>query len=122
MLIYDNGLTSEHSCYLREFFDIGIRGVDYYTPNNIAIEFKETFSNNPNSFFKVYKNQLIHSDLIVFCIRNEVFFVHRAQILLNKYPCNNKTKRANLRHPAIRKNYVFKTNSYVDLKNFLDNY
>lgn len=118
--IYLNNYKAEHSVSLRQHFNISNIGVDYYTLNNLGVEFKETFSTNPNTFFKVLKHQFLESDLIVFCINEKEFYVHKAKILFSKYPCKNKTKRANLRHNAIKRNFLFKTDNYTSLKVYLE--
>ena len=120
--IYKHNYSSEHSIFLKKHFDISSIGVDYYTSNNLAVEFKETFSDNPNANFKISKNQLEISDLVVFCFKTNEFFVHSAKYLSRKYSINNKLNLAVIRHNSIKKNYLFKTNNYQSLKEYLYNF
>jgi len=120
-MTYENGYRSEHSLELRDYFPISNRGVDYYNPNNISIEFKECFSEKKEAqWFKVRKRQLEESKYVVFCLLNEEFYILRSSHLLKKYSFNTYGKRVNLRIDTIRKNSIFETNDYIELKEVID--
>ena len=113
-----------HSLHLRQFFPINKVGVDYVNPFNINIEFKETFSNNPNFKnvnIKITQNQFNDNDLIVVCFQTTKFYVHNSKVLGKKHCRPNSYGRTTLRATSLQKNYMFETNNYIDLKKYLDN-
>ena len=67
--IYSDGLRSNHSDFLNAFFDINIRGVDYYNPHNISFEFKESNMRNKHGIiFKIPLHQIKYSDFFNFFV------------------------------------------------------
>lgn len=118
---YNGKYTSEHSIYIQEEFDIGKRGVDIYTKNNVAIEVKETFAKEKkNQWFKVKKHQLEESDFILFCVNNEKFYILDCEDLLGMYEFDNFYNRCCIRLGTIKKHKIFKAKSYDELKDFLE--
>ena len=112
-----------HSKQLRNYFDISCIGIDWYNSNNISFEFKETFSNNNirKIIIKINNNQLDDSDYIIVCYKDLNFFVHKSNILKNKYKQNHNSNRTYIPYISLTKNYIYKTNNYIDLKNYLEN-
>jgi len=116
-----------HSLELRNRFNIQRNGVDYQNDYNIKVEFKETVQSKDkidsnNVFFKIEHNQLFENDIIVFCINSEnIFYVHKAKTIKNKFYHKNNCKKTTIRINNVRKNYIFKTDNYNDLEQFIKN-
>ena len=110
-----------HSKQLRNYFIISHNGVDWYNSNNVSFEFKETFSNNIKKItIKIHNHQLDNSDYIVVCYKDLKFFIHKSKRLKDKYKQNLNNNLTNIPYISLTKNYVYKTNNYLDLKNFLE--
>lgn len=72
---YKYACRSEHTQFLGSYFPIGSRGVDWYNPNNLAIEFKESYMRNiSDMWFRVPKEQVEKSDILVFCVYQRSFY------------------------------------------------
>jgi len=117
-----------HSRMLKEIFGVfQYKGTDYINPNEIEIEFKETFKyydgNEKLIRFACYLKDKTDSDYIVFITYHKGFpmcYVHNSNQILGKYKFNNKKLIAQPYFTTIRKNYLRKFNSLVHLKNYLD--
>ncbi|GAG78067.1 unnamed protein product [marine sediment metagenome] len=119
--LYPNGYKREHTHYLKDAFNINPNGVDYHTPNNVGVEFKETFAkDDKNLWFKIPKKQVDLSDVFVFCVKNENFYVVDKEDILGQYSFNTYQNRANMRLGKVKSMAIFETNDIQDLKIFLD--
>lgn len=112
-------IPSNHTEELREVFNIEKNGVDHYTPNNIGIEFKESYADKYPTFLIKLK-EVLRSDIVVLCYKNIEFFVFESSDLLGHFGFDY-----GLAHPTIKFakkycNWYFK--SYDRLKEFLYNY
>ena len=113
-----------HSLSLRKHFTIQRIGVDFITQHKVKVEFKETFSEKQpkDIIFKIASHQFLESELFVFCFNNSEFYIHKAMYLKFKYYKENNCGLVSIRASSLRKNYIWKTNNYTDLKHFLDNF
>lgn len=123
---YDSDLN--HSKFLKEIFGVfQYKGTDYINPNNVQIEFKETFkyyNNNEKLIrFACYKKDYLESDYIVFITYHLGFplcFIHKSKLILGKYKFDNKKQIGQPYFTTIRKNYLAKFDNLIDLKEYLD--
>ncbi len=121
--LYSDGYRREHSIYLKDFFSINPNGVDYHTPNNIAVEFKESFmKDRQNIWFKVPKSQCDVVDLIVFSIHNEKYYVLDKKDIQENFSFKTYNIRANIRINTVKLLSIFKTKDILELKQFLDDF
>lgn len=119
--LYPKGYKREHSYYLNQLFDINRNGVDYHTPNNIAVEFKETFARKDNSlWFKIPKKQMDHTDIFVFCVKKEQYFIVDKEDIAGAYSFNTYKERANIRLGKVKSMALQEFTDVYELKNFLD--
>jgi len=119
--LYPNGYKREHSYFLRNLFNINPNGVDYHTPNNIAVEFKETFAKkNKSLWFKIPKKQVDQTDIFVFCYKNEHYYVVDKEEIAGAYSFKTYEERANIRLGKVKSMAIFQTNDIQELKIFLD--
>lgn len=119
--LYPNGYKRGHSCSLRNIFNINPNGVDDHTPNNISLEFKETFAKDDKSlWFKVPKKQVDETDIFVFCHKDENYYVVDKEDIAGAYSFNTYGKRANIRLGKVKSMAFFETNDIQELKIFLD--
>lgn len=119
--IYPNGYKREHSSYLNNVFNINPNGVDYHTPNNIAVEFKETFAKKDKSlWFKIPKKQVDETDIFVFCHKDENYYVVDKEDIAGAYSFKTYEERANIRLGKVKSMAFFETNDIQELKIFLD--
>jgi hypothetical protein len=118
---YDNNYMSEHSNYLKEYFTISNRGVDYYNLNNVSFEFKESFAEKRcGIFFKIPEQQLKESMFFVFSIHNEIFYIVRSSELHMRYFCKGSKKVCYPRLHVIEQLCFHKTDNIYCLKIFID--
>ena len=112
-----------HSKELRKYFNISPFGIDWYNPFDIAIEFKETFSIKDISkiVIKISNKQLINSRFIVVCYNHSEFYIHKTELLKQKYKQNNDSNLTSIKLNSLRKNYLFKTDNYESLQKYLLN-
>ncbi len=119
--LYPNGYKREHSSHLNNVFNINPNGVDYHTPNNIAVEFKETFAkDNKSLWFKIPKKQVDQTDIFVFCFRNDHYYIVDKEDILSAYSFKTYEERANIRLGKVKSMAFFETNDIQELKIFLD--
>lgn len=117
---------SNHSNYLRGFFDISANDIDYYNQYEFAFEFKETIKEiNDNCRtnriqFNCHKNHLENSDYYIFCFRDKEFYLVESKIILNHYNINNKYNIAFVSVRFILNNALVKSNDMLALKDFID--
>lgn len=121
--LYPKGYKREHSIYLKDLFNVNPNGVDYHTPNNIAVEFKESFmKDRKNICFKVPKSQCDNADLIVFSIHNEKYYVLDKTEIQENFSFETYNTRANIRINTVKLLSIFKTKDVMELKQFLDRF
>ena len=119
--IYSDGLRSNHSDFLNAFFDINIRGVDYYNPYNISFEFKESYMRNKKGiFFKIPLHQIKDSDFFIFCVNTELFYLVDKRDVKENYDCKNPSKLANIRINSVKLLSIYSSANLLIFKNYID--
>jgi len=119
---YSNRYLREHSDNLRNHFDINRNGIDYHNLHNIAIEFKECFSEvYRQQFFKVPLVQVNLADFFIFCIKDEKYFVVNVNEIKNRYTFKNKYKLAYIRINTVMIMSIYQTDNINELKSFISN-
>ena len=121
--LYPAGYKREHSYYLKDLFNINPNGIDYHTPNNVGVEFKESFmKDRKNMWFKVPKDQCETADLIVFSIHNEKYYVLDKIDIQERFSFETYKTRANIRINTVKLLSIFKTKDVMELKKYLDEF
>ena len=121
MVIYDNGFRQNHSKFLLKLFHLSQNGIDYYNQYNIGFEFKECFANIKTYYrYKLPKEQLEKSDIIVFCFNNKEFYLVKSYVFLKRYKFNNNSCCIAL--STVRKFAFFRTFDIVKLKDKIEKY
>jgi len=119
--IYDNGDRSKHSKFLNSFFSINNRGVDYYNPNNISFEFKESYmSDKKNIFFKIPEHQINESDFFIFCVNYEKFYLVSKLDIRENFDCKCKSKKAHIRINTVKLFSFYSNENILIFKNYID--
>lgn len=123
MSLYPKGYKREHSWYLKHLFNISPNGIDYHTPYNVGVEFKESFMKNRNNiWFKIPRKQCEIADLFVFCIHNEKYYILDKRDIQENFSFQTCHTRANLRINTVKLLSIYETEDIMDLKQYLDNF
>jgi len=120
--IYENNDKQNHSVFLNEHFNISNIGVDYYNPNNIPIEFKESF--NPiykNVRFSIPEYQTKESKYFVLCLNISEYFILRTRDILNRFTFDSKYHLTHIRLSTIRIMKIAKFDDILELKTYINN-
>ena len=120
--IYENDERQNHSVFLNEYFNISPVGIDYYNPNNIPFEFKESF--NPeykNVRFAIPEYQTLESNYFVLCLNISEYFILRTRDILNRFSFGSKYGLTHIRLSTVRKIKIAKFDDILELKAYIDN-
>ena len=120
--IYENNERQYHSVFLNKHFNIAPIGVDYYNPNNIPFEFKESF--NPeykNIRFAIPEYQTLEANYFVLCLNITEYFILRTKDILKRFTFGKKYHLTHIRLNTVRIMKTVKFNDILELKEYINN-
>lgn len=117
---YKNKNYCKHSIYLQKEFDISMLGIDYYNKFGISFEFKECFSDIPDSRKKfLVKQKDLESDYIIFSDNNKMFYICKT-VFLEKYKFRNKNNICQPYLSTIKSVAIKRFNDIKKLKKYIE--